>query len=260
MVAGARQEAAMPGVLFLPDLAYDHRIWAELPDSLGPDCDAVCFDAHEPMPWEEPDGRAFLAAVRRLVPDPGRTVVAAAGFAAGLAVQAAWSGLVGGLVLFQPSPDRMPPEAAIDVPLEDALAAAAPWADILDAAAETDAALRTELVTGTLRAVYSGQLAAPDVELACQVVAGHIDELLATATGTPPPQAALPWVDRLAEISVPVTVVSARRASPVARAIAGLAPDGRFVAAAADTDLVWLEDRPRARAAIKDTLGRLGAQ
>jgi hypothetical protein len=110
-----------------------------------------------------------------------------------------------------------------------------------------------------------GRLAASDVELACQVIAGHADQVLAAVTavataaaaGTPPPQAGLPWVDRLAEISVPVTVVSARRTGRVGRAIAGMAPDGRFIAATADTDLVWLEDRIQAQAAIRDMLGRL---
>ena len=100
----------MPGVLFLPDLFYDYRIWADLPDRLGADCGAVCYDVHE-----------------------------------------------------------------------------------------------------------------------------------------------------LAEISVPVSVVSARRAGRVGRAIAGMAPEGRFIAATADTDLVWLEDRIQAKAAIGDMLGRLPA-
>ena len=45
-------------------------------------------------------------------------------------------------------------------------------------------------------------------------------------------------VHELAEISVPVTVVSARRAGRAGRAIAGMVPDGRFIAATADTDLV----------------------
>ena len=81
----------MPGVLFLPDLFYDHRIWADLPASLA---------------------------------------------------------------------DRIPPEAAADVPLEDLLAAAAPWAGIIDATAETDAARRIELVTRTWRDAYAGRLAA----------------------------------------------------------------------------------------------------
>jgi hypothetical protein len=87
----------VPGVLFLPDLFYDHRMWVDLPASLGADRDAVCYDVHEPMPWEEPDSRAFMGAVRRLVPDPARTAVAAAGQAAGLAVHAARFGLAGGL-------------------------------------------------------------------------------------------------------------------------------------------------------------------
>jgi hypothetical protein len=82
----------VPGVLFLPDLFYDHRIWAGLPSSLGADCDAVCYDEHEPMPCGNLTAGAFLDAVRRLVPDPGGSVVAAAGQAAGLAVQAALCG------------------------------------------------------------------------------------------------------------------------------------------------------------------------
>jgi hypothetical protein len=129
----------VPGVLFLPDQFYDHRIWADLPASLGADCDAVCYDVHAPMPWEEPDSRAFLGAVRRLVPDPARTAVAAAGQAAGLAVQAARCGLAGGLVLFQPVPDRIPPDgrfiaAAADtdpVWLEDRIQAKAAIRDML---------------------------------------------------------------------------------------------------------------------------------
>jgi hypothetical protein len=113
-----------------------------------------------------------------------------------------------------------------------------PWAGLIDAAAETDAARRTELVTGTWRDAYAGRLTASDVELGCQVIAGHVHQVLAivtaAATGAPPPQAGLSWMDRLAEISAPVTVVSARRASRIARAIADMAPDGRFIAAAAD--------------------------
>jgi hypothetical protein len=45
-----RQEAVVPGVLFLPDLLYDQRIWTDLPASLGGDGNAVCYDVHELMP------------------------------------------------------------------------------------------------------------------------------------------------------------------------------------------------------------------
>ena len=51
--------------------------------------------------------------------------------------------------------------------------------------------------------------------------------------------------------------MSARRASRLGRAIADRVPDGRAIATAADTDLVWLEDRPQAKAVIRDLLGRL---
>ena len=72
----------MPGVLFLADLGYDHRIWA------------------------------------------------------GLAVHAALDGQAAGLVLFQPAPDDMPPEARPDaetdlVWLEDRAGARAAITDLL---------------------------------------------------------------------------------------------------------------------------------
>lgn len=51
----------MPGVLFLPDLGYNQRIWADPAAGFGPDP----------------------------VADPGHTVVVAAGQAAGRAVHAA---------------------------------------------------------------------------------------------------------------------------------------------------------------------------
>jgi hypothetical protein len=237
-----RQEAAVPSVLFLPDLFYDHRIWADLPASLGADGDAVCYDVHEPMPWGNLTARHSW-------------------------VQAARFGLAGGLVLFQPAPDYISPEAITGAPVADLMAAAAPWAGLIDATAETDAARRAELVTRTWRDAYAGRLVASDVELACQVIAGHVYQVLATVTavaaaaaaGAPPRRLGCPWVDRLAEISVPVTEVSARRTGRVGRAIACMAPDGRFIAATADTDLVWLEDRTQAKAAIRDMLVRLPA-
>ena len=74
---------------------------------------------------------------------------------------------------------------AADAPLEDLVAAAAPWAGLIDAAAEKDAARRTELVTRTWRDAYAGRLAASDVGLACQVIAGHVDQVLATVTAAP---------------------------------------------------------------------------
>jgi hypothetical protein len=223
----------VPDVLFLADLGYDHRIWADLAAGFGPD-----------------------------PADPARTVLVAAGWAAGRAVHAALDGQAAGLVLFQPAPDYLPPEARPEVSLEEMLAAAAPWAGLIDAAQETDAVRRTELVVATWRDIYGPHLAAPDIDLACQVISAHVDEVLATAAesaaaamaGGPMPQLGPPWVDRLAELTVPVTVMTSRRASRTGQALAGRIPDGRFVVADAETDLVWLEDRGSATTAITDLL------
>jgi hypothetical protein len=228
---------SMTGVLFLPDLGHDHRIWADLAAGFGPAAAA----------------------------GPGSTVVVAAGWAAGRAVQAALDGQAAGLVLFQPAPDDLPPEARPEVPLEEMLAAAAPWAGMIDAAQETDPARRTELVVATWRDIYGPHLAAPDIELACEVIADHADEVLdivtrgtaAAMAGEPVPQLGPPWVDRLAEVTVPVTLITNRRASRAGQALARRIPDGRFVVADAETDLVWLEDRAGARTAIEDMLLRV---
>jgi hypothetical protein len=254
----------MPSVLFLPDLGYDHRIWADIPSSLAGACDVVSFDAHVPMPWAEPDSRAFLDAVCRLVPDPPHSIVVAAGLAAGFAVHAALSGQAGGLVLFQPASDYIPPEAMTDVPVEDLLQAAAPYAGIIDASRETDVTRRTELVTGTWRGIYGPSLTAPDLDLACQVIGEHVEDLLAAlpdaqaATGAgEPPRLGLPWAGRLDELEIPVTVVSARRARRLGHALAQQIPNGQFVAADADTDLVWLKDRTRSVNALRNMLALL---
>ena len=226
---------SVTGVLFLADLGYDDRIWTDLGASFGPGA------------------------------GPGPDVIVAAGWTAGQAVQAALDGRAAGLVLFQPTPDYLPPEARSEVSLEEILAAATPWAGLIEAAQETDPARRTELVIATWRDIYGPHLAAPDVELACAVIADHAGEVLdivargtaAAMAGGPAPQPGPPWVDRLAELAVPVTVITNRRASRVGQALARRIRDGRLVVADAETDLVWLEDRAGARAAIGDMLLRV---
>jgi hypothetical protein len=52
-------------------------------------------------------------------------------------------------------------------------------------------------------------------------------------------------------------VVSAWRAQRTGRALAQRILNGQFVAADADTDLVWLEDRTRAINALRDMLALL---
>jgi hypothetical protein len=253
----------LPSVLFLPDLHYDHRIWADIPASLDERCDIVHYDTHEPMRWTAPE--TFLTAVRRLVPDDASTVAVAAGYAAGFAIQAALSGLAGGLVLFQPAPDYIPPEAMSDVPVEELIRVAEPYAGLVDASRETDPARRAELVTGALRDIYTGNLAASDLALVCQVIGEHAEELLATVTeattaaeaAASPPRPGLPWVGLLDEVTVPVTVVTSRRASAIGEALAKRILAGQFEGADAYTDLPWLEDRAVATTVLHDMLARL---
>jgi hypothetical protein len=102
---------------------------------------------------------------------------------------AAWS-------LIQAAASSLPPGRQPAWRYRPPYAGPGPWAGLIDAAAETGAARRTELVTGTWRDAYAGRLTASDVELGCQVIAGHVHQVLAIVTaaaaGAPPPQAGLP--------------------------------------------------------------------
>ena len=250
----------MPAVIFLPDTYYDYRIWADIPSGLGEHYDIVHYDRCEPVPWASPE--TFIPALRRLIPDDRRTVVVAAGYAAGFAVRAALSGLAAGLALFQPAPDYRPPEVLSDVPIEDLIQAAAPYAGLIEATRETDPARRSELVIRTWRGIYGEGLPEADVSLASEVIGDHVEELLAAIaetvtaaeTGARPPRPGPPWVGQLGDVTTPVTVVTSRRANPVGEAIAKRIPAGRFVAARAHTDLPWLEDRAGALSVLRQML------
>jgi hypothetical protein len=246
--------------LFLPDQYYDHRIWADLPASLGDQ--VVLYDQYEPMPWAEAANPAFPDAVRRLAPDHSFDVVAGAGEAARLAFRAALLGLAKAIVFFQPSPDRYLDDVAENLPTSDLISAAGWFSSVLDALHETDSARRRSLVIQAWRDRYGPHLAAGDLELALKVIGDHAEELLAMSkqvaalaeagAGVPWPEES--WVDRLGEIDVPVAVVVSRPAARIGAVIARQARDGQTITAAADTNLVWLEDRVTAVAAIRQML------
>jgi len=63
-------------VLFLPDLHYDRRIWADIPAALGGDYDIAHYDTYAPGGWMSSE--AFLADIRQLLPSDASTVVVAA--------------------------------------------------------------------------------------------------------------------------------------------------------------------------------------
>ncbi len=128
--------------------ANDGRTWDDIPSSFSGASDVVSYDAHESMPRGEPDSQAFLDAVHRLVPDPRHGIVVAAELAAGFAVQAALAGLAGALLLFQPAPDHIPPEAMVDASVEELLQAAAPYAGIVDALRDSMGSERNNATSG----------------------------------------------------------------------------------------------------------------
>ena len=258
------QGMTWPSILFLPEHHYDYRIWDDIPASLGGNGQVVLYDQHEPMPWAELAGPVFLGAVRRLAPDQCFDVVAAAGEAARLAFSVASAGLAKGVVFFQPSPDRHLEEAMVDLPAYDPLEAAGWIAPVLEALHEPDPARRREMVVEAWRDRYGPHLAAGDLELACQVIGDHTEELLATAkdvaanaeAGEDMSWPSPPWIDRLGEIDIPVTVVVSKLALGMGRAVARRAREGQVIEAQAHTDLVWLEDRAAAVTALRHMLDR----
>lgn len=179
-------------------------------------------------------------------------------------MHAAIDGAACALLLFAPVPDHFLPEVTIDEPLEEMLAAADPYTPLIEAARESDPARRRQLVTDMVRAVYGGKLTPADLALVSQVTADHAEELLAAIAqvivaaeaDAPAPSPGLAWVDRLSEVTVPVTVVAARRGARIGKAVADRIPAGQLVTVDAHTSLPWLEDRAGADAALRQLLGQ----
>jgi hypothetical protein len=260
----------VPSVLFLPDQHYDHRIWADVPASLG--VDVVLYDQHEPMPWvgqpmpwEQAGDSAFNDAVRRLAPGDSFDVVVAAGEAARLAFSVASLGLAKTVALCQPAPDRWLDDPRPDVP-ESELIHAGDWMiPVVGALQETDTERRRSLVIDAWRDRYGPHLTADDLELVLEVIGDHAEGILATTqrvaelaeAGVGVLLSEESWVERLGEIDVPIAVVVSRGAAWIGAALARRARHGQVITAAADTDLVWLQDRLTAVTTLRQLLTRV---
>ena len=72
-----------------------------------------------------------------------------------------------------------------------------------------------------------------------------------------PPWLERPWIDRLAELTVPVTTVVSARGRVIGEAIARRAKDAEIVVAGANVGLEPAEDRARAADAILRMLDRI---
>jgi hypothetical protein len=266
----------LPSVLFIPDRFYDYRLWSDIPDRLQGRAQAIHFDQHN-LPWASGNGE-FLEASRQLAPDCGFHIVAAHGQAARFAFALAEAGLARGLVLFQPSLDSIPDDVHIDrSALGDLDHVFDPFMPILTALDEPDPGRRREILLDVMRTTAGPDLEPAALDLLLAMYSDHAEEFFAslqaaTADGEQaqateaadsdesvqiPPWLERPWIDRLAELTIPVTTVVSARGRVIAEAIARRAGDAEIVVAGAGAGLEPEEDRARAADAILRMLDRI---
>jgi hypothetical protein len=259
----------LPSVLFIPDRFYDSRLWSDIPDRLHGRAQAIHFDQHD-LPWTSGNGE-FLEAARRLAPDGGFHIAAAHGQAARFAFALAQARLAKGLVLFQPSLDSIPDDVHIDrSALPDLDHVLDPFMPILSALDEPDPGRRREILLDAMRTIAREDLEPAGLELLLAMYSDHAEEIFAdlkafAAEGEQsqaaeaaapdeavqiPPWLEWPWIDRLTELTVPVTTVVSARGRVIAEAIARRAGVAEIVVAGAGAGLEPAEDRARAADAI----------
>lgn len=254
---------SLPSILFIPERFNDYRMWYDIPDRLRGRAEVVHFDQHEQVPWTA-DSAEFVDATRRLAPDGGFDIVAAAGGAARFAFALAEAGLAKGLVFFQPTLDSIPDDVRVDLSgLDEALEAFRP---IVTAIHEPDPNRRREILLQTIRDTAGPDREPAGLELELAMMSDHAEELLAHLQATAaaaddghvapdPPWMERPWIDRLAELTVPVTAIGP---GPFPEAIARRAKDAEVVLAAGSGGMAPPADRALAAEALLRMLDRIG--
>jgi len=266
----------LPSVLFIPDRFSDYRLWSDIPDRLQGRALAIHFDQHD-LPWTSGNGE-FLEIARRLAPDGSFHVVAANGQAARFAFALSEAGVAKGLTLFQPSLDCIPDDVHVDrSALGDPEHVLDPFMPILSALDEPDPSRRREILLDVIRTTAGPDLEPAGLELLLAMYSDHAEEIFAdlqasaaegeqsqaTEANDPdepfhiPPWLERPWIDRLADLTVPVTTVVSARGRVIAEAIARRAVDAEIVIAGGSAGLEPAEDRARAAEAILRTLDRV---
>lgn len=247
----------MPRVLFIPDRFMDYRMWSDIPDRLEGQAQVIHVDQYGQIPWTEANS-AFVAVERRLADDSGVRIVAAAGQGARFGFALAEAGLAEGLVFFNPSLDRSPDDAHVDLSGLDEMIK--PFQPIVSALDDPDPARRREILLAVLHATAGDDLEPAQLEVVRDMMSDHSDEYfahLATAADEgmrpDPPWVEHPWIDRLGELAMPLTVVD--RYGPVWETIATRAQDAELVVAAG-TGLAPADDRARSAGAILRMLDR----
>jgi len=268
---------SLRSILFIPDQFGDYRLWSDIPDRLRGRARAIHFDQND-LPWTSGNGE-FLEEARLLAPGGTFHIVAANGRAARFGFALAEAGLARGLVLFQPSLDSFPDDVHLEWPAEiDPDNALDRFMPVLSALDNPDPNRRREILLGAVRATAGQDLEPDALELLLAMYGDHADEIFANlqalraegeqarASEPPgadqpvelPPWLERPWIDRLAELTVPVTTVVSERGRVIAEAIARRARDAEIVVAGANAGLEPAEERARAADAIVRMLGRIG--
>jgi hypothetical protein len=237
-------------------------MWYDIPDRLRGRAEVIHFDQHGQVPWTA-DSAEFVDVARRLAPDGGFHIVAAAGGAARFAFALAEAGLAKGLVFFQPMLDAIPDDVRVDLSgLGEALE---PYQPIVSAIHEPDPGRRLEILLQTVRDTAGPDLDPAGLELALDMMSDHAEEFFAhlriTAADAEdgrvppdPPWIERPWIDRLAGLTVPVTAIGV---GPFPEAIARRAQDAEVVLAPGSGGMAPPADRARAADALVRMLDRI---
>jgi len=152
-----------------------------------------------------------------------------------------------------------------------------PFMPIVNALDGPDPSRRREILLEVIRATAGRDLEPAGLELLLAMYRDHAEEIFAdlrafaaegeqsqaTEAAGPnepvqiPPWLERPWIERLAELTVPVTTVVSARGRVIAEAIARRAGDAEIVVAGASAGLEPAEDRARAADAILRMLDRI---
>jgi hypothetical protein len=260
---------SVPRVLFIPDRYTDYRIWSDIPDRLDGRAEAIHFDQHEQIPWTEANG-SFVAAAGRLTADGSFHIVVAASQAVRFGFALAEAGLAKGLALFQPiiPLDFIPDDAEVDTGFPSASEALDHFRPLASAAEEPDPGQQREILLQVLRGMPGPRLEPAELELEAAIASDHAEEifadlqaaLAAVADGRmqpDPPWEQRPWIERLAELTVPLMAVVPLRARFAGDVIASRASHAEIVVAEGAGGLAPADDRARAADALLRMLDRI---
>jgi hypothetical protein len=238
-------------------------MWYDIPDWLRGRAKVIYFDQHEQVPWTA-DSAEFVDAARRLAPEGGFHIAAAAGGAVRFAFALAEAGFAKGLVFFQPTLDSIPDDFRVDLSgLDEALEAFQP---IVSAIHERDPDRGREILLQTVRDTAGPDRDPAGLEIELNMMSDHAEEFLAHLRVTAadvedgrvrpdPPWMERPWIDRLAELTVPVTAIGV---GPFPEAIARRAKDVEVALAAGNGGMAPPSDRALAAEALVRMLDRIG--